>query len=288
MPELPEVQTLVGQLRTRLKNKIISRVVIDDERAVVGKASLVRKILTRAKINDVRRRAKLLVIVLNNKNFVLIHLKMTGQLIFLNSQGRLTAVGGHPQQGGEVDLPNRYTKVMLTFTDGSRLFFNDVRRFGWWKVVDDLGLDEIFAKYGPEPLTGDFGHKVLAEIIKKYPGRKLKALLLDQSLIAGLGNIYVDESCYAAGLRPMRRVSTLNNREIKKLAVAIPKILRLSIKHGGTSTSDYRHSDGRKGNFQNKLKVYGRGQQVCRRCQTKIIRTVCAGRGTHYCPTCQK
>ncbi|MEK7552864.1 MAG: zinc finger domain-containing protein, partial [Patescibacteria group bacterium] len=140
----------------------------------------------------------------------------------------------------------------------------------------------------PEPLAKSFTPTQLETILKRYPRRRLKPTLLDQTQLAGLGNIYVDESCFAARLRPDRLIKTLTSNEIKKLRREIIRLLKLAILKGGTSTRDYRRSDGRTGGFLPYLKVYGRAGQTCRRCRNMILKTKLAGRGTHFCPHCQK
>ena len=217
---------------------------------------------------------------------------MTGQLIYLAKDSQVS--GGHSLSshsfekavGGE--LPNKYTRVIISFSDKSNLFFNDLRKFGYMKLVNQAELDAfIFKNYGPEPLDNNF---ILSDFITtlKKRHRNIKSVLLDQKIVAGLGNIYVDEVLFAAGVRPMRLASELNKGEVTKIFQVIPKILTLSIKHRGTTFSNYVDSKGKRGNFSSLLQVYGRGKEKCLKCSSAIIKTKIAGRGTHYCPHCQK
>jgi formamidopyrimidine-DNA glycosylase len=256
MPELPEVETLKRELN----------------RALVGKMFKD----TRKKILGIDRRAKILIFHLSDGQAMLIHLKMTGQLVYKN------IIGGHPED------PNKYTRKVFHFTDGSRLLFNDLRKFGWVKLVSETELPKIFAKTGVEPLGKEFTAEKLAEILARYPKRKLKQLLLDQTLIAGLGNIYVDESCFLSGLLPTRIVKSLTLNDIKKLHQSIITVLKLSIRKKGTSSRNYVRSSGRPGGMVPFLNVYGRGKESCKICGDKISKIKLHGRGTHFCTQCQK
>ncbi len=233
---------------------------------------------------------------------------MTGQLIyrfaptpsanFGRSASKLASppraggeiIGGHPQAGGADHLPNKFTRVQLDFSDGSVLFFNDLRKFGWMKLLSAEEAKKVLASHGLEPLEKGFDAKKLAEIFRRYPRRPVKQILMDQSLIAGIGNIYADESCFATGVLPTRPVGQITPAEIKSLAQNIRKILRLSISKKGTSFSDYLDSDGTPGGFVPHLKVYGRAGKKCRRqkCHGIVKKIKMGGRGTHFCEKCQK
>ncbi|MFA6993065.1 MAG: zinc finger domain-containing protein [Patescibacteria group bacterium] len=163
-----------------------------------------------------------------------------------------------------------------------------MRKFGWLKLVSQKQLDAISGQHGIEPLTPAFTFLNFKKVLARYPNRKIKQLLLDQKLIAGVGNIYADESCFAARILPTRQIKTLKEKEVKLLFTAISRILKLSIKKGGTSADDFVRTDGTKGGFLPYLKVYGRGGQPCKVCRTKIEKIKLNGRGTHYCPRCQK
>jgi len=280
MPELPEVETVRRDLSEHLLNKKIKDVTVLNSKSVSPKDFAA--ILQGAFFIDIKRRGKLLIFKLNRRNlYLLTHLKMTGQLIYLIKDE--VYIGGHSDAG-----VGKYARVIITFTDKSRLFFNDLRKFGYMKIVGQKELDEFVAKnYGPEPLTKDF---ILSEFIAKLKKRRrnIKSVLLDQKIVAGLGNIYVDEVLFASGVRPMRLASEVNKTEATKMYQAIKRILTLAVKHRGTTFNNYVDGRGRKGNFSKQLKVYGRGKELCLVCKNPIIKTKIAGRGTHYCPKCQK
>jgi formamidopyrimidine-DNA glycosylase len=293
MPELPEVETVRQDLLASALNVKINKIIVDNQKTVNGDQEEFIKILTRSFFVDILRRGKLLIFKLNKKDlYLLVHLKMTGQLIYLSKEQKIS--GGHSLSshsfekavGGE--LPNKFTRVIISFASGSKLFFNDLRKFGYMKLVSKEELDSITEKnYGPEPLGDDFIVSKF-EIGLKNKRRNIKAVLLDQKFIAGLGNIYVDEVLFASGVRPSRLASSLTKAEIVKIYQEIRRILALAIKNRGTTFSNYVDSKGKKGNFSNMLKVYGRGKENCFKCYSAIIKTKIAGRGTHYCPNCQK
>lgn len=285
MPELPEVETIRKDLNKVLIGKIIKQITIKIPKMIGGNVYDFKKKLLGQKIIKVDRAGKTLIITLT-ENYLLVHLKMTGQLIWQSVQGKM-AGGGHPIVGNDV-LPNKFSHLIFVFTDQSRLFFNDVRKFGWMKIVSVVGLQEYKQKLGIEPLNRSFTVIKLKEIIKRWPKRKIKQLLLDQSLISGLGNIYVDESCFTAKILPTRLAGSLNNQEIINLFTSIKKILKLAIKKRGTSISDYVDGFGKRGEFVNFLQVYGRKGEKCQRCSGIIEKIKLNGRGTHFCSKCQK
>jgi formamidopyrimidine-DNA glycosylase len=288
MPELPEVETVRRDLESRLLNKKIKAVEVLDLKLVGN----LKKQLIDTSFTEILRRGKLLIFKSNQHGlFMLVHLKMTGQLIYLFKDQ--VSAGGHSLSshsfekavGGE--LPNKHTRVIITFSDSSRLFFNDVRKFGYIKLTSEAELQKLIAKnYGPEPLENLFD---LAEFEVKLGRRRIniKAALLDQKTVAGLGNIYVDEVLFEAGVRPQRLASSLKPAEVVKIYKAIKRILALAIKNRGTTFSNYVDGSGKKGNFSQKLKVYGRANEKCVKCGSAIIKTKIAGRGTHYCKVCQ-
>jgi formamidopyrimidine-DNA glycosylase len=175
----------------------------------------------------------------------------------------------------------------LFFNDGSKLFFNDLRKFGWARLIDDKGVNEIIESHGPEPLTKEFTAKYLAALVKKYPNRKIKQILLDQKLIGGIGNIYADESCFCAGILPIRIAGKIKPAEIKKLYKCINRIIKLAIAKKGTSADTYVRTNGQPGGMEPYLKVYGREGEKCKRCGGTINKIKLNGRGTHFCPKCQ-
>lgn len=286
MPELPEVETIRRGLQKRILKKKIRRVEIRGQKVIKNNPREFIKALTGNSFTQINRRGKLLIVHLRSGQwYLLIHLKMTGQLIYQSK--KVLIAGGHPVPILTADLPHKHTRVSIKFTDGSRLFFNDVRKFGVMKIVDKTAKDLVLAAYGIEPLSKEFTWERFRNIFKKRQ-ILLKAVLLNQSLIAGLGNIYVDEICWHARVRPGRRAARLTLAEKKRIFENIPKILREAIAWKGTTFNHFRDSEGEKGNYSDRLKVYGRAGEKCYRCGEILVKTVVAQRGTVYCPICQK
>jgi formamidopyrimidine-DNA glycosylase len=293
MPELPEVETLRRELEKAVKGKTIKSAQVKWPKMVLpGTPAEFQKKTKNKKITDISRRAKVLIIALNDGNFLIIHLKLTGQLIFRNKKSEIRnqkiAIGCGYQKGGVVGLPNKYTHVIFEFTDGSHLYFNDLRKFGWVRLVSKLEVDKLLREFGVEPLTKDFTLAKFKIILKRYPNRKIKQILMDPSLISGIGNIYADESCFCAKILPMRPAKSLKPLEIKKLFLCIPKILKFAIAKKGTSADDYVQLDGRPGGMVPYLKVYGRKGEKCKGCRGVVEKIKLNGRGTHFCRVCQK
>lgn len=281
MPELPEVETIVRDLNKYLPNKTIKETKILNKKTFLTPA----KSVVGRKIKKVWRRGKQIIIDLEGERHLIIHLKMTGQLIW-KSATKLV-VGGHPIAGVGQDLPNKFTRVIFKLT-GGELFFNDVRKFGYIKLVSDQELADISDNLGLEPLVKSFNAKKLKIALANKTKAKIKPALLDQTKIVGIGNIYADESLWLAKILPSRTVASLRDAEWTALAKAIVKVLRLSITHRGTSFSDYRDAQGSSGNFIKKLKVYGRGGAKCLKCGNALHKSKLGGRGTVWCSHCQK
>ena len=288
MPELPEVETLRRELTGVLKNKKIkSAKVLWDKTVLPLSAPEFTKQIAGKTISEIDRQAKILIINFSDSTALAFHLKMTGQLIFKPRDGK-TIVGGHPAPADENILPNSHTRLVLNFSDGSILYFNDLRKFGWAKLLDDSQLRDVTKNIGVEPLSKLFTEQFLIDLFKRFPNRTIKQILLDQTLIAGIGNIYADESAFLAGLLPTRKASTVKSADVKKLQKNIIEVLKHSIKMKGTSSRNYRRSDGSLGGFVPYLYVYGRVGQPCKVCGTPITKIKHLGRGTQYCPKCQK
>lgn len=291
MPELPEVETIRRDLGALLGKKINALKILNSKTASHS-AGFFDKALVGQKLLKVERRGKLLILVMQNEFFLLIHLKMTGQLIFQSKQAKI--VGGHSLSEGSYEksvggeLPNKHTRAIFYFSGGGVLYFNDLRKFGYLKLVKKDELDKILkSNYGPEPLTPEFNFENLKNTLKTRR-TNIKATLLNQKLIAGLGNIYVDELLFAAKILPTRLANTIKAEEIKKLVEEANRIIKKAIDHRGTTFSNYVDSKGRKGNFSQFLKVYGRSGKVCFNCKKSVSKVKLAGRGTHYCSNCQK
>ena len=285
MPELPEVETIKNDLSQKILDKTITAAEARTPRLVKSGAKKFKEVLTGNQFKKINRRGKLIYMELKSGDFLLIHLKMTGQLIY--QQGEKIIGGGHGELAEE-KLPGRHTHVILSFRDGSHLYFNDLRQFGYMRIVSQIELEKELKKFGIEPLTAGFSLKNFVEIFANKK-TSAKALLMNQKFIAGLGNIYADEVCFYAKVKPSRRVPSLTEGEIKKLYQGCRVILAKAVKARGTTFSDYVDADGRQGGFIKFLKVYGRKGEKCRRCRRGgIVKIKQGGRGTHFCPQCQQ
>lgn len=287
MPELPEVETIRRDLAKKIINKKIIEVKVWKKKIVKTNLRKFVRALKNNSIFKISRRGKLLIFGLKDqKNFLLIHLKMTGQLIY--QKGSKIIPGGHGFPEPTNDLPSKHTHLVITFSDKSRLFFNDLRQFGYAKIVNTNELEKIFDAFGVEPLTSKFTIKRFEEVIDRRSA-PIKAVLLNQSLIAGIGNIYADETCYQARIKPSRKAKSLTKKEIAKLFLAIKHILSRAVSRRGTTFSNYVDGKGKPGNYALSLKVYEREGKKCLRCSSTIAKKQnIAGRGTRYCPSCQK
>lgn len=298
MPELPEVETIRRDLEPLLVGRRFKDVRIKLPKMVHSGLSFLRRQLVGKSVQGLERRGKLLMLVVDNgeRRYLLIHLKMTGQLIY-SGLGKVAGksaeephliAGGHSDSTMKLDeLPNKYTHIIFTLDDEAQLFFNDLRQFGYVQLVEEQEKIEIENRFGVEPLAKDFTVEYLWLALKKRQ-TAIKNVLLDQKVIAGLGNIYVDEVCFAAGIRPSRLARRVTREEAVRLHRAIRRILKLALKHRGTTFNNYRDAYGRTGGFVRHLKVYGRGGQLCQRCRKSVIKRAKIGqRGTAYCPICQ-
>lgn len=286
MPELPEVETIKRELDKSLKGQVISDVEILWDKTVSPTTTInFKEIIIGRKILGLERRAKMLLIHLDKDISLAIHLKMTGQLIFVPVSGHIIS-GGHPTH--DVQTPGRHTRLIFKLRNDDTIYFNDLRKFGWVRVLDDKLKKYINTEVGIEPLSTKYTTVHFKKILEKYPNRTVKQILLDQKLIAGIGNIYADEAAFLAKVLPMRKAKTLTEKEINDLHHNIIAVLKLSIRKKGTSSKNYLRSNGEKGGFVPYLMVYGRKNEKCKTCGTLIIKTKHAGRGTHYCPKCQK
>lgn len=285
MPELPEVETIRRDLTRVLKGQKVLRFQVRKARLLRSPQRHFQRHLVGATIIRINRRAKQLIVGLSSGYSLLIHLKMTGQLVWRSPRGKMT-VGGHPI-AGVTAVPNRYTYITLRLSSGGRLYFNDVRQFGYFKLVPTPELSREFSHFGPEPLLAAFTVERLRASLARRFRTTVKAALLDQRIVAGIGNIYADESLYLARLRPSRRVGSLRPVEVSRLWRSIRQVLKLGVAARGTSFSTYRDGLGRQGTYWDRRLVYGRAGESCRRCGTLFARSKVAGRGTTYCSKCQ-
>lgn len=287
MPELPEVETVRRGLEKLIIGRKIKAVTHDWPKSFPNAKNDVSAFLLDSKIIAVRRRAKVLLIELSTKYTLVVHLKMTGQLVFVGEQ-RFGA--GHPNDSLVGALPDRSTRVIITFNDGTTLYFNDQRKFGWVRLLPTIQVPEIdfFKKVGPEPLSDDFTPAVFMSRIKKRANTTIKAALLDQTVLAGIGNIYADESLWGANIHPASRVRDVTDAQLKKLYNELRHVLELSIEKGGSTDRNYVNAEGKRGSYIDFARVFRREKLPCPRCQSIIEKSKVAGRGTHTCPTCQK
>ena len=288
MPELPEVETVRRGLAGLIVGRVVRGAVHDTPKSFPNADEDVKRFLVGAAVTDVKRRAKLLMIELSSNYTLLVHLKMTGQLVFVAPDVRFGA--GHPSDSLVHELPDKSTRVTLEFADGSQLFFNDQRKFGWMKLVPSVEVPNIdfMKKVGPEPLEADF---TAADFEKRFARRarsSIKAALLDQTVVAGIGNIYADESLWGAKVHPVRLVSSIKKSEFKKIYEEVRTVMALAIEKGGSSNYTYVNAKGEKGKYMDFARVFRREGLPCPRCGTTIIKIRVAGRGTHICPKEQK
>jgi formamidopyrimidine-DNA glycosylase len=283
MPELPEVETIRVGLARLLPGKAVKDVWHDWPKSFPNAPADVARFLINAEILHVRRRAKVLIIELSSDYSLVIHLRMTGQLVF---RGDKVFGAGHPSKSLVGELPDKSTRVVLDFTDGSKLFFNDQRKFGWMRLLPTLEIPEIdFLKtVGPEPLEDDFTVDKFMQRLKTRKNSAIKAVLLDQKVLAGVGNIYADESLWMAKIHPLTPVSKIPRAKLVALHSDLQAILRLSIEKGGSTDRNYVNSEGKKGSYLSFANVFRKQGQPCPRCGTTIIKIRAAGRGTHICP----
>ena len=318
MPELPEVETVRRGLAELLPGLVVARVsVFDSPKSFPNAPADVEQFLYGARVTAVRRRAKVLMIDLDTHYSLVVHLKMTGQLVFRQSSSHGARVspkksrgprkvaqdfsadtareiddfaGGHPNDSLIGALPDRSTRVQIDFVDGSRLFFNDQRKFGWVKLLptDEVKNLPFMQKVGPEPLDPNTRAEDFIQRIRHRQNSMIKPALLDQAVIAGVGNIYADEVLWAARIHPQTRVKNVSDQQLNTLFNELRQILQLSIDQGGSTDKNYVDAEGRKGNYLTFAHVFRREGQACHRHpDQEIIKLKVGGRGTHICPVCQ-
>ena len=287
MPELPEVETIKRGLEKFILNKKIVQVKVLEQKSFKNMFSrgLSEIMAGSVQVISLRRFGKALVIDFDNGMSFLIHLRMTGQLIW---EGNERFAGGHPNENFVAQLPNKQTRVILEFEDG-KLFFNDQRKFGFIKVLatNQVESEAFVVKLAKEPWQ--MQPNELFDVLQHHQKALIKAVLLDQTNIAGLGNIYADETLYFAKIHPTTQAGKLTLQDAKKLLDGAKKVMDDSIAAGGSTMATYVKADGTRGNYLDSFaQVFGREGQKCARCGDTIIKIRVAGRGTHICPTCQK
>lgn len=286
MPELPEVETVRRGLHDLIVGLKVATVEHDNPKSFPNAVQDVQEFLIGAAITDVRRRAKVLLIDLSTDYTLVIHLKMTGQMVY---RGEAVFGAGHPNESLIGELPDRSTRVTLCFTDGSHLYFNDQRKFGWMRLLPTLEVSEIdfMKKVGPEPLEAEFTSEEFRTRFTRRAGTSIKAALLDQTVVAGVGNIYADESLWGAKVHPKRLVKTITADEFAALYRELRDVMTLAIEKGGSTDRNYVSAEGKRGSYLDFARAFRREGQPCPRCGETIIKFKAAGRGTHICPHCQ-
>jgi len=270
MPELPEVETLVQQLKRRLVGKRMSSVEVFDRKVVDVK---IKKILP-TKILKVWRRAKFIIIELEKRRFLLVHLRMTGHFHYLPKKQQSTP---------RIRESEKFITARFYLSNGDLLTHNDIRRFGFIKLLDEMKIEAELAKLGPEPLSKEFTKDKFKSLLNLRKKSNIKTILMDQHILAGVGNIYAQEVLYRAKVNPSRKIGSIPPVKMERIYVQLRKVLNSAIKHHGTTVDDYVHIEGT-GGFQKYLQVYGR-----KKCPKKhaLKKVNLGGRGTYYCPQCQ-
>ncbi len=286
MPELPEVETVRRGLSKLIIGKMIISQLHDTPKGFPNSPADVEQFLIGAKVTDVRRRAKVLLIDLSSQYTLVIHLKMTGQMVY---RGVENFGAGHPNESLIGELPDRSTRVTLAFEDGSHLFFNDQRKFGWMKLLPSVEVPNIdfMKKVGPEPLEANFTPDEFAQRFKRRAKTSIKAALLDQTVVAGVGNIYADESLWGAKIHPKRLVKTITDKEFIQLYTDLRDVMNTAIEKGGSTDKNYVNAEGKRGSYLDFARAFRREGLPCPRCSAPIVKFKHAGRGTHICPVCQ-
>ncbi len=343
MPELPEVETVKRGLSRLIVGRVVADVWHDWPKSFPNAVADVKQFLIGSKVVGVQRRAKVLLIELDTKYSLVIHLKMTGQLVFISNKQTSASSGeqdfgaaassgtrrtsgtlkraaqpvsqkiatsranqstgstdqlddeerwgaGHPNDSLVGKLPDKSTHVKFTFKDSSELFFNDQRKFGWVRLLPTAAVSNIdfFKKLGPEPLSDEFTAKDFGNQLMRRKNSGIKAVLLDQTVIAGVGNIYADESLWGARIHPDSKVKNVSTSRLNTLFIQLKQILLLSIEKGGSTDKNYVDAEGKKGSYLAFANVFRRDGKPCPRCATTIVKMRSAGRGTHICPKCQR
>lgn len=279
MPELPEVEAIKLQLNKFLLNKKIISVDVKNEKIFQGD----KKKIINGKVEEVRRFGKVTSIDLSNGYSILTHVKLTGQYIYEGPETK-NEILSKKVVGG---VPGIHTHLIINFNKGT-LYYNDFRRFGWVKILETIAVENepFIKKLGPEPLKNLTIH-LLKNILFKTK-RSIKTVLMDQSKISGIGNIYANDALWLSKIDPKRACNSLSKSEIKSLFFAIEKVLKSGLKYGGASELSFVTPDGKEGNYQNHTLVYGHEGKICKSCKKETIKKYfLGGRGTYFCPLCQ-
>jgi len=284
MPELPEVETIRKQLDDILSGRSIVNIEVLREKSFSGDP----KELIGYEIQSIGRKSKVIEINFRNRGELLIvHLKMTGQIVYLDGERRVA--GGHPTADWVRDLPSKHTRVILDFDNGSKLFFNDMRVFGWMKIVKREEYEKEKRRLIPDVVDDRFDFNYLKSILSKSR-KAIKLVIMDQEKIGGVGNIYANDALFLARVLPDHKANELTDSEILRLLKAVKEVINKGIKYGGASAADdkYVNVSGLGGKYQDHFLVYQKDSEPCSVCGNKIIKSKIGGRGTFYCQVCQK
>ena len=289
MPELPEVEVVKRSLTSKIQKLVVEKITVKDEklRYRINKNKL--KILLGLKIIKILRRSKFLLFVFEKNTVMLVHLGMTGKFFFLNRNAKKFKTSFYYNIDESKD--NKHNRLIFSLSKKHKLIYNDVRKFGFIKILDkrQLQYNLHLKNLGPEPLGNSFDFKYFKNYLINR-NRTIKDILMDQKFVSGLGNIYVNEVLFLSKVKPSKKTYLIKNKEIHKIIKNTKKTLKKAISLGGSSLRDFSSSDGKKGEFQQYFYVYGRKGDNClnRNCNKKIIKTIIGNRATFYCPKCQK
>lgn len=289
MPELPEVEVVKRSLTSKIQKLVVEKITVKDEklRYRINKKKL--KILLGLKIIKILRRSKFLLFIFEKNTVMLVHLGMTGKFFFLNKNAKKFKTSFYYNIDESKD--NKHNRLIFSLSKRQKLIYNDVRKFGFIKILDkrQLQYNLHLKNLGPEPLGNSFDFKYFKNYLINR-NRTIKDILMDQKFVSGLGNIYVNEVLFLSKVKPTKKTYLIKNSEIYKIIKNTKKTLKKAISLGGSSLKDFSSSDGKKGEFQQYFYVYGRKGENClnRNCNKKIIKTIIGNRATFYCPKCQK
>jgi formamidopyrimidine-DNA glycosylase len=287
MPELPEVETVARQLEPELEGRRVESLEVLDERwSRPTPAAEMEAAVSGRTIEGLGRRGKYLLLALDGAQTLVMHLRMTGNLVLVEGEEVLDPSEGRRLYEGERSTSARHLRARFVLDDGREVWFTDPRRFGEAFLIDDAGLPERFSRLGIEPFSPEFSAEALGRMAA---GRTvpLKSFLLDQSGVAGIGNIYADEALYRARLHPLSPAGSMRPEHHAALRDAIIAALEAGVDAGGSSIDDYRDGRGEKGTMQEKFLVHTREGEPCPSCRGEIARIVVGGRSTYFCPSCQ-
>lgn len=285
MPELPEVETIRTGLKPKIEAQEIENVKILSPSSLQASEQDISQNVIGSEIVKLNRRGKVLILELSSGYALAFHLKMTGQVVYRSKDYNFG--GGHPTESLIQELPDKSTRVIIKLKGGGRIFFNDQRKFGWIKLIKTGQYENLVKNMGPD-MHSDVDITIFLDRLERKKNSKIKQVLLDQSVVAGIGNIYADESLFLSSIHPESRVGAIPKAKLEGLFKNIKEVLQKSIDMGGSSSRNYVNASGGRGNYLNEALVYGRKDQNCKNCNCEISKIRSAGRGTHICINCQR